>query len=201
MDLAGMRDLILSHKVTRFDPTNRGGHGSTRYKDWFKQNYPDGDAVIEIDCFLSNRYEPYLVFRYCRELPPFQEPFSGYGKNKMTWVMQLRRMGYTFWQLGKGAFVIHYPHLDSPSRVAWNDAPRKLKNPAEQQWLTYKRGRMDQLFVEFREWLSTEIPDETKVPFCDDKLDDDATLRYDRETFRNHTAHLVLEMTEHDPPS
>jgi Glycosyl-transferase for dystroglycan len=198
MDLYGLVKLIKAHEVTRFDPTNQGGHGSTRYREWFKQNTHDGNSIIEIDCFLSNRYEPYLVFRYCQELPPFQEPFSGYGKNKMTWVMQLRRLGYTFWQLGKGAFIIHYPHLDSPSRVAWNDAPRKLKGHSAKQWLAYKRGRMDELFVEFREWLRKEIPDETKTPFCKDKLDDDATLRYDRDTFHNHTAQLVLDMEEHE---
>ena len=98
-----LKHQILDKKVTRFDPTNRGGHGSTKYKEWFHQNKPEGDTLLEIDCFLSNRYEPYLVFRLCQQLPPFQEQFAGYGKNKMTWVMQLRRLGYTFWQLGKGA--------------------------------------------------------------------------------------------------
>ena len=185
LDLHGLKQQILAHKVTRFDPTNRGGHGSTRYKEWFKQNYDDGDTLLEIDCFLSNRYEPYLVFRLCWELPPFQEAFAGYGKNKMTWAMQLRRMGYTFWQLGKGAFVVHYPHLDSKSRQSWNEAPpQKHNNPSSQiQWQTYKRGRMDQLFVEFREWLRSEVPDNTRTPFCQDKLDDDARLWYDRTKF------------------
>ena len=184
LDLRGLKKQILARKVTRFDPTNRGGHGSTRYKDWFKQNRETGDVLVEIDCFLSNRYEPYLVFRYCRELPPFQEPFTGYGKNKMTWVMQLRRVGYTFWQLGKGAFVIHYPHLDSKSRVAWNNAPAKKNDPAV-EWKAYKRGQMDQLFVEFREWLQEKVPDATRTFFCQDKLDDDSRLWYDRKTFNS----------------
>jgi len=181
-NLLDMKRQILSHQVTRFDPTNRGGHGSTRYKDWFKQNRVDGKVLIEIDCFLSNRYEPYLVFRYCRELPPFQEPFSGYGKNKMTWVMQLRRMGYRFWQLGKGAFVIHYPHLDSPSRMAWNNAPDKRNDPTV-KWQAYKRGQMDHLFVHFRKWLQEKVPDLTRTFFCEDKLNDDARLWYDRKAF------------------
>ena len=179
LGLTDLKQQILAHKVTRFDPTNRGGHGSTRYKDWFKQNYDDGDPLLEIECFLSNRYEPYLVFRLCQELPPFQEAFTGYGKNKMTWVMQLRRMGYRFWQLGKGAFVIHYPHLDSPSRMAWNNAPEHKKGAV---WQDYKRGRMDQLFVEFRDWLQDEVPDETRTPFCEDKLDDDARLWVNRKS-------------------
>lgn len=77
IDLHSLKQQILARQVTRFDPTNRGGHGSTKYKEWFSQNKEDGNVLVEIDCFLSNRYEPYLVFRYCRELPPFQEPFTG----------------------------------------------------------------------------------------------------------------------------
>ena len=96
----------------------------------------------------------------------------------MTWVMQLRRAGYTFWQLGKGAFVVHYPHLDSPSRIAWNNAPEKRNDPAV-QWQAYKRGQMDHLFVQFRDWLNT-LDDLTQTFFCADKLDDDSRLWYDR---------------------
>ena len=191
-NLKELKTEIMGKQVSLFDPTNRGGHGSTKYKEWILQNKKEGDVLVEIDCFLSNRYEPYLVFRYCQELPPFQEAFTGYGKNKMTWVMQLRRMGYTFWQLGKGAFVIHYPHLDSPSRIAWNNAPRRHKDPAA-DWQAYKRGQMDQLFVEFRRWLELKVPDMTVVPFCENKLDDDARLFYDRAAINKTTAYLLEE--------
>lgn len=192
-NLTELKEQILNKEVTRFDPTNRGGHGTTKYKEWLRQNREDGVVLVEIDCFLSNRYEPYLVFRYCKELPPFQESFSGYGKNKMTWVMQLRRMGYTFWQLGKGAFVVHYPHLDSPSRVAWNYAPIRRNDPFI-HWQAYKRGQMDQLFVEFRLWLYSMVPDLTRTPFCQEKLNDDARLLYDRKAFNKslHTGSHLL---------
>lgn len=76
-----MIKLIQEKKGYPFDPTNHGGHGSTLYSAWFRQHASD---VIDIPCIRSNRYEPYMVFRYCRDLPPFHEEFSGYGKNKMT---------------------------------------------------------------------------------------------------------------------
>jgi hypothetical protein len=52
---------------------------------------------------------------------------------------------------------------------------------------------MDQLFVEFRQWLQLKLPDMTKVPFCKDKLDDDARLLYDRATFNQSVAYLYNE--------
>ena len=77
-----MLHLIKTKHGYPFDPTNRGGHGSTMYGTWIRDQEP-GD-LRDVPCVFSNRYEPYLAFRYCQLLPPFQEQFSGYGKNKMT---------------------------------------------------------------------------------------------------------------------
>jgi hypothetical protein len=175
-------DLIFERKAAPFDPTNKGGHGSTRYGDWFDQTAED---LVPIECVKSNRYEPYLVFRYCQDLPPFQEAFSGYGKNKMTWVMHLRRAGYEFWQLGE-SFVVHYPHLDSKSRMRWNGGENgeQVKKPRDSQkvdWLTFKRGQIDHTFVNFRKWLLKNVPDETLISMCEDGLNDDQRLWIDRD--------------------
>jgi hypothetical protein len=96
-------DIITNKRGAMFDPSNKPGHGSTLYKEWIHQ--PSAE-LLELDCFKSNRYEPYLVVRYCRELPPFQEQFTGYDKSKMTWMMQLTRMGYRLSQVG-GIFLVH----------------------------------------------------------------------------------------------
>jgi hypothetical protein len=169
-------DLMVDHQANAFDPSNRGGHGSTRYKDWLIQQK---DELVSIECIKSNRYEPYLVFRKCHHLPPFQEAFTGYGKNKMTWMMQLRRTGYHFMQLG-GAFVVHYPHLDSTARMHWNGGKdgSQLPKPRDPSidLSTFKRGQIDATFVAFREWLSQAIPDQAVVPMCEDALDDDERL-------------------------
>lgn len=76
-----MIELIMIRKGSSFDPTNKGGHGSTMYKKWLTQ---ETGTFVDLPCIQSNRYEPYLTVRYCSELPPFQEGFTGYGKNKMT---------------------------------------------------------------------------------------------------------------------
>jgi hypothetical protein len=194
-NLNELAKTIKEKRGAPFDPTNRGGHGSTLYMEWIKQ---EPGNRLNLPCIRSNRYEPYLAFRYCRELPPFQPLFSGYGKNKMTMVMHMRRSGYQFSQLG-GAFVVHYPHLDSTSRMTWNEGPEEMeahkdakgriwrKRPADvhsASWTKFKRGQIDALFVEFREWLHNEIPDEARVPMCKDigksGEDDDARLWIDR---------------------
>ncbi|KAI2492307.1 Glycosyl-transferase for dystroglycan [Fragilaria crotonensis] len=184
-------DTVWEGRGTPFDPTNRGGHGSTLYLQWMKQ---EPGKLLDIPCIQSNRYEPYMAFRYCHNLPPFQLQFSGYGKNKMTWVMQLRREGYVFSQLG-GAYVVHYPHLDSASRMEWAQGPSDLqpfkgpdgkmykKRPADVKladWTSYKRGRVDAAFIAFRKWMQAEIEDTARIQMCESKQDDDGRLWIDR---------------------
>jgi hypothetical protein len=171
---------LLNRTVTAFDPSNYGGHGSTHYVEWMDQG---DDELEDIGCVLSNRYEPYLVVRYCDALPPFQPAFTGYGKNKMTWIMQLRRLGYRLAQLN--SFVCHYPHLDSKARLAWEGtvepgqrAPPRPSDPKLYREL--KRGQNDQLFLEFKRWLQSDVPDQTAVGLCEEHLDDDAKLWVDR---------------------
>lgn len=188
-------DMLRNKRGHIFDPTNRGGHGSTLYKEWLLQ---EEGTLIEIPCLKSNRYEPFIVVRYCRDLPLFQEAFSGYGKNKMSWMMQLVRSGYTLSQLG-GAFLVHYPHLDSQSRQRWNEAPDQLKifRPDDKEHISplvrkpnatdseldlkaFKRGQVDEIFVRFRRWLQENVPDNSKLKICDDHQDDDSKLWVDR---------------------
>ncbi|OEU11690.1 hypothetical protein FRACYDRAFT_157236, partial [Fragilariopsis cylindrus CCMP1102] len=184
---------IQNKKITIFDPTNRGGHGSTDYAKWFQQ--PSG-SLSPIDCLKSHRYEPFVVIRYCREItPPFQSIFSGYGKNKMTWMMQVIRSGFVFAQLG-GVYVIHYPHQLSSSRMNWNTSPKQLQQSQQHQnynvrrpkqsdgdtinFQNYKRGQTDLLYLEFKNWLEETIPSTNiRVPMCPTAQDDDNKLWID----------------------
>jgi len=188
MNKEELLNLIRKKKASTFDPTNAGGHGSTKYITWRDQ---EKGTFVDLPCIKSNRYEPYLVIRYCDQLPPFQEGFTGYGKNKMTWIMQLRRAGYLFSQLG-GAFHVHYPHLDSQARLEWNKKPEAMEkygksvsqllekeNNGEGEdidWGSFKRARVDALFLDFREWMNNNVEDEARVPKCEDALNDDVRL-------------------------
>ena len=218
--LKDLYEMLSEQRGFIFDPTNKGGHGSTRYKDWLHQ---EPGSLLDIECLVSKRYEPFLVFRYCNELPPFQEQFTGYGKNKMTWALQLLRSGYHMSQVG-GVYLVHYPHLDSKSRITWNEAPNEMimivnktksgddssdTNPQEafarvlrpQQakgpvdFMKFKRGQVDDLFIQFRTWLRSEIPDQTRIPLCDEARDDDSKLWISRSATTND-GNLQLDSKE-----
>ena len=200
-------NMVISKDVTQLDPSNTHGHGSTNYKEWFRvvNSMRKGEdtkdhALYNITCFISNRYEPYMVIRVCDTLPPFQEQFTGYGKNKITWIMHLRRLGYRFVQLSVGGdFLIHVPHAESLSRIQWNQGPLRKqqrqdhgrisinhkidpRKMSDVDWLQYKRGRVDSLYVAFKQWLETNIPDQSRVPLCKNILENDEKLWIHRES-------------------
>lgn len=114
-------------------------------------------------------------------------------------VMHMLRSGYRLDQLGGGAFLVHYPHLDSKSRMEWNESPeavlpqkingkwhkKKPESISTVDWLSYKRGRVDATFVAFRKWLKRNVPDEAVIHKCRTAEDDDAKLWYDRTADRD----------------
>lgn len=143
--------------VAQFDSKgNVPGHGSTKYGDWMEQD--ENNQVLSIDCLTSPRYEPYLVIRYCHDMPPFQNAFKGYGMNKLTWIQHLRHVGYTFYQVGH-SFAIHFPHRKSSSWKKWNE-----ERKGEERLAT----KADILAGKFYNWLKSSVPSHAVVPYCND---------------------------------
>lgn len=130
---------------------NPSGHGSTRYMDWITQ---DKNELLPIECITSPRYEPYLVMRYCQDLPPFQEEFAGYGQNKITWMQHVRRSGYRFYQLGQD-FLLHFPHKQSAARKEWS-------RDKEQNETLY----VSHVAASFHSWLEQNVANENVIPQC-----------------------------------
>jgi len=130
-----LRQCIIDKKCHIFDRYNQDGHGTTDYKSWLKQG---GKATRNIQCFLSNRYEPYVVLRKTPLLPTFEERFRGYGKNKIQNLVHLRYAGWHFSVLSK-SFLVHFPHHKSAARLAWEDSAH--------------RARMDDLYKNFLDAL------------------------------------------------
>ena len=143
--------------VAQFDSKgNVAGHGSTKYGDWIEQD--EHSQVLKIDCLTSPRYEPYMVIRYCQDMPPFQNVFKGYGMNKLTWIQHLRHVGYTFYQVGH-SFAMHFPHRKSSSWRKWNKERR-----GEERLAT----KADMLAKTFYNWLQSSVPSHAVVPYCND---------------------------------
>ena len=191
--LTGLAEGIKKKRITMFDPTNFGGHGSTEYSTWFQQSSmgivgtKNGGSVYDLPCIKSNRYEPYIMVRYCDNLPPFQPVFAGYGKNKVTWMMQLLASGYVLSQVS-GAYLLHYPHLDSSSRRHWNGKKKTTQPPPKnhhdnnnnKSLEDVKRGQIDTLYWNFKTWLRHTIPsNQRRLHLCEDAQNDDTKLLVD----------------------
>ncbi len=52
-----------------------------------------------------------------------------------------------------------------------------VKNTAEDvDWQSFKRARIDALFLDFKEWLVENVEDDARVPKCEDATNDDKHL-------------------------
>mmetsp|Transcript_2163 Transcript_2163/g.4420 ORF Transcript_2163/g.4420 Transcript_2163/m.4420 type:complete len:490 (-) Transcript_2163:40-1509(-) len=161
-------------------------HGSTGYKSWFNQ---DQGSLRKIKCIDSNRYEPYVILRKCSLLPPFQEDFTGYGKNKVQHILHLRHLNYNFQVLG-GAFLTHVPHPVSGARENWNEYHQKKKRKGDSVWGArgsdgenseepdFHRQKMDAIFSKFKTWLMEDLNgvggEGIGTPLCEGASDDDS---------------------------
>ena len=129
---------------------------------------------------------PYI---YCIDFPPLSISLfrsSSIQIHSSQWAMQLRKVGYKFSQIG-GAFLVHYPHLDSKSREEWNKKPEVFEEKKVTHNLIdrhvdeivlsqFKRARVDALFLDFKRWLNENIEDDSRTPMCQDAQNDDYTL-------------------------
>jgi len=111
-------------------------------------------------------------------------------------MMQVVASGFVFSQVG-GVYLVHYPHAISKSREDWNRAPKELQQRQQQQigsysvrrpkksdgdlaFDRYKRGKVDDLYLRFKEWLKETIPsDRARLPMCENAQDDDNKLWID----------------------
>jgi glycosyltransferase-like protein LARGE len=101
----------------------------------------------------SSRYEPYVIVPRLPSTPLYNEGFSGYGKNKIQFVMHLRYAGFKFRVLPFG-FVTHMQHSKSALKGQWEDSA------------TGHRDEMDALFRHFIEGLHATHRETRKVPDC-----------------------------------
>ena len=136
---------------------NPEGHDSTDFEAWFRQ---DEFTAEPLKCVTSDRFEPYLVFRHCKDVPAYPEAFTGRGRNKIVWIQQLRRAGWVFYRVG-GSFVTHLPHNKSAAFAEWK-VEAKARNGAH---------RSREIGEEFRQWMIHDVPDLHRTPYCNLTID------------------------------
>lgn len=142
-DFAALKACIINKECHIFDRFNQDGHGTTDYRAWLRQ-----EGLRHVSCFLSNRYEPYVVLQRTPDLPRFEEQFTGYGKNKIQNLVHLRYSGWRFAVLPR-SFLIHFPHHKSAARLEWeNKEEQVIDNPDVQH-----RAHMDSVYRKFLDAL------------------------------------------------
>ncbi|XP_053200951.1 uncharacterized protein LOC128386023 [Panonychus citri] len=100
-------------------------HKLTNYWKWYSSN-----KVFPVTKY-SDKYEPYLILEKAKDLPLFDERFSGYGMNKVTHITELFASNYIFLVLPK-AWVIHLPHKSSTYNQDFlQNSDRRLKTRAQ----------------------------------------------------------------------
>jgi Glycosyl-transferase for dystroglycan len=88
--------------VDQFHKFFKAGHGPTDYERWYSTS-----EIYRVDYMLD--YEPYFVIRKSPNVPPFWEHFTGFGKNKLSWVEEVALSGFQFY-VSPEAFLIHINH-------------------------------------------------------------------------------------------
>lgn len=118
--------------------------------EWFRGTT---DPVSQIDCFITDFQEPYVLMRVYENMPLFDERFVNYGYNKVQFFEHLRAAGYQFYIL-RNAFAMDLPHPDSSFR---------MKYVASAQGESLK---MKQKYSIFQEMLSKVYENTTRFPVC-----------------------------------
>ena len=90
-------------RIAPFHENYASGHGPTNYAKWYRAVEPY-DVEHDLD------YEPYFVVNKKKwDVPLFWEHFTGFGKNKQSWVEELAVAGFRFY-VCPDAFIVHIDH-------------------------------------------------------------------------------------------
>jgi len=135
-------------------------HLSTNYPYWWYQTTRriDPKDTYKIPCFDTMVYEPYTLLPNKASTPPFDERFTGYGKNKIQFIQHLRMLGFQFFVAPK-CFLMHAYHAKSNARHEWR----------------HHKVAMDKLFGQFVNEMS-RIRDPNALPLCTERLPQFTTI-------------------------
>mmetsp|Transcript_11054 Transcript_11054/g.32837 ORF Transcript_11054/g.32837 Transcript_11054/m.32837 type:complete len:513 (-) Transcript_11054:359-1897(-) len=154
-------------------------HLSTNYPRWARESKRVGPLCsasatppYRIPCFDSILYEPYLVFPNTHATSTFDERFTGYGKNKVSFIHRARVLGFTFY-VAPSVFLIHEPHVPSASFRNWSKSTH--------------RNRMDRGFIDFMREVAA-LRSSNATPVCDKVLPQRVPV-----VLSNHTFHLATD--------
>ena len=134
-------DDISSHTIMPFHVAYFApGHGPTNFEKWYESN-----SAYQIEW--EPRFEPYIV-AYRPGLPRYFDAFTGYGYNKLSWIMEISLAGYSFYVLPQ-SFLTHINHPGRQER--W---PKKdMQSMYFEKFLPYLREKYPEKEVIDVDWV------------------------------------------------
>jgi hypothetical protein len=94
------------------------GHGGTDEAGWFRMACGDAPTPLAPRdwprCEYTDGYEPYVIVSRVG-VPPFDERYEGYGRNKIAWIRNLAALGFAFHACPCG-YLLHQPHPPSAAQ-------------------------------------------------------------------------------------
>ena len=134
---------------------NPPGHETTKSEEWLEKKWMVNGKPRSIHCFEGDRYEPYVLLRWCSgSTPYYDERFEGYGKNKIEYIAHLRYVGYQFIVLPGPGFIIHVPHEQSSAKNSWIENDNGLHK------------NMDELYYNFLKDLREKYKKSDHLHIC-----------------------------------
>ena len=132
---------------------NAAGQSSTNVGLWKQMGE---NQTRRLKCLQSARYEPFTVVRRGLATPLFDERFYGYGKNKVSFLVELRLAGFEFVVLGRG-FLLHFPHPKSAAKDRW------LHTSAHQ--------KVERIYQAFEDDVAAKYKNTTqRTPLCQPRI-------------------------------
>lgn len=114
---------------------------------------PLSSPISKIRCFITDFQEPYVLLRYHRDTPLFDEHFINYGYNKVQLIEHLRAAGFQFYILNH-VFAMDLPHPDSAFRKNYISS------------LDGESLKMKKAYTVFQQWLNTHYSNVTSFKVC-----------------------------------
>ncbi|KAK8794665.1 hypothetical protein WA158_001646 [Blastocystis sp. Blastoise] len=139
-DIPSLKSCMDDNELCRPFRIRQGVH--EYHPDCFFDTDKPKPKYTVLSCFYSVKQEPYVIVKRSSHLPSFDPNFVNYGKDKISWIENLRYIGYKYYVMTE-TFGIDFPHPKSDFYKKWAKTVRAGGNDAAPASQYYKQFLRD----------------------------------------------------------